>query len=54
MLTLLGARVLRHEEFDKGCEASCNGPFAGAWSKTMVGWDNEDNSYVFELAYNYG
>ena len=54
MLTLLGARVLRHEEFSEGCEASCNGPYAGAWSKTMVGWDNEDNSYVFELAYNYG
>jgi hypothetical protein len=41
MLTLLGARVLRHEEFESGCEATCNGPYDGWWSKTMVGWDNE-------------
>lgn len=26
----------RHEEFASGCEATCNGPFGGAWSKTMV------------------
>ena len=28
----------RHEEFASGCEATCNGPFGGAWSKTMVRW----------------
>jgi hypothetical protein len=30
------AQVHRHEEFASGCEATCNGPFGGAWSKTMV------------------
>jgi hypothetical protein len=50
----MGARVLRHEEFPEGCEASCNGPYGGNWSKTMIGWDNEDISFVFELTYNYG
>ena len=54
LLTLLGCRVLRHEEFDDGCEAECNGPYAGYWSKSMVGWNNEHVSFVFELTYNYG
>lgn len=31
----LGCRVLRHEEFVAGCEATCNGPYGGAWSKTV-------------------
>ena len=30
---VFGMRVLRHEEFDSGCEATCNGPYGGAWSK---------------------
>lgn len=50
----MGCRVLRHEEFPEGCEASCNGPYGGHWSKTMIGWENEDDSFVFELTYNYG
>jgi glutaredoxin 3 len=29
-------QVHRHEEFASGCEATCNGPYGGAWSKTMV------------------
>ena len=33
----LGMTVLRHEEFEKGCEAACNGPYDGKWSKTMIG-----------------
>jgi len=54
LLTALGARVLRHEEFETGCEASCNGPYSGYWSKSMVGWDVEDTSFVLELTFNYG
>jgi hypothetical protein len=54
LLSLLGARVLRHEIFDRGCEATCNGKYDGKWSKTMVGWMSEDESFVFELTYNYG
>jgi len=46
---VLGMRVLRHEEFEEACEASCNGPYSGYWSKTMVGHDNEDKQFVFEL-----
>jgi len=53
-LEAMGCRVLRHEEFNEGCEASCNGPYGGNWSKTMIGWENEDNSFVFELTFNYG
>ena len=45
---------MRHEEFESGCEASCNGPYSGYWSKSMVGFDNEHVSFVFELTYNYG
>lgn len=47
-------KVLRHEEFEEGCKASCNGPYDGRWSKTMVGYGPEDGHFVMELTYNYG
>jgi len=50
---VLGMKVLRHEEFEKGCEAACNGPYDGKWSKTMVGYGPEDDHFVVELTYNY-
>jgi len=50
---VLGMKVLRHEEFEKGCEAACNGPYDGRWSKTMVGYGPEDSHFVVELTYNY-
>lgn len=50
---ILGMKVLRHEEFEKGCEAACNGPYDGRWSKTMVGYGPEDTHFVVELTYNY-
>eukprot|EP00092_Neocalanus_flemingeri_P007548 GFUD01008146.1.p1 GENE.GFUD01008146.1~~GFUD01008146.1.p1 ORF type:complete len:297 (+),score=98.25 GFUD01008146.1:45-935(+) len=50
---VLGMQVLRHEEFEKGCEAACNGPYDGRWSKTMVGYGPEENHFVVELTYNY-
>jgi len=51
---ILGMQVLRHEEFDSGCEATCNGPYDGRWSKTMIGFGREDENFVLELTYNYG
>ncbi|KAL3268855.1 hypothetical protein HHI36_007944 [Cryptolaemus montrouzieri] len=51
---ILGMKVLRHEEFSEGCEASCNGPYANRWSKTMIGYGPEDTHFVVELTYNYG
>ncbi|CAH8501035.1 unnamed protein product [Heterobilharzia americana] len=51
---ILGMKVLRHEEFTEGCKASCNGPYDGKWSKTMIGYGGEDNHFVIELTYNYG
>jgi catechol 2,3-dioxygenase-like lactoylglutathione lyase family enzyme len=51
---VLGLRVLRHEEFSSGCEATCNGPYGGAWSKTMIGYGPEDRHFALELTYNYG
>lgn len=50
----LGMKVLRHEEFEEGCKASCNGPYDGTWSKTMIGYGPEDDHFVCELTYNYG
>ncbi|CAG0898109.1 unnamed protein product [Darwinula stevensoni] len=47
-------QVLRHEEFDEGCKAACNGPYDGLWSKTMIGYGPEDDHFVVELTYNYG
>lgn len=52
--TVLGLRVLRHEEFETGCEATCNGPYGGAWSKTMIGYGDELINFALELTYNYG
>lgn len=49
----LGMQVLRHEVFDKGCEAACNGPYDDKWSKTMIGYGPEDDHFVLELTYNY-
>lgn len=46
-------KVLRHEEFEEGCEAACNGPYDGKWSKTMVGYGPEESHFVVELTYNY-
>jgi catechol 2,3-dioxygenase-like lactoylglutathione lyase family enzyme len=51
---VLGLRVLRHEEFESGCEATCNGPYGGAWSKTMIGYGPEHSNFALELTYNYG
>lgn len=51
---VLALRVLRHEEFATGCEATCNGPYGGAWSKTMIGFVPEDKGFALELTYNYG
>ena len=51
---VLGMHVLRHEEFDERCEAACNGPYDGKWSKTMMGYGAEDEHFVLELTYNYG
>nr|CAI5841450.1 unnamed protein product [Callosobruchus analis] len=51
---VLGMSVQRHEEFAEGCEATCNGPYKGRWSKTMVGYGPEDKHFVIELTYNYG
>jgi len=50
---VLGMKVLRHEEFEEGCEAACNGPYDGKWSKTMVGYGPEENHFVVELTFNY-
>nr|CAG4649498.1 EOG090X09EK [Scapholeberis mucronata] len=51
---ILGMKILRHEEFEEGCKAACNGPYDGKWSKTMVGYGSEDDHFVCELTYNYG
>eukprot|EP00958_Prasinococcus_capsulatus_P019274 scaffold2357_cov399-Prasinococcus_capsulatus_cf.AAC.8 len=51
---VLGMKVLRHEEFSEGCAASCNGPYDGKWSKSMVGFGDESTHFVVELTYNYG
>jgi catechol 2,3-dioxygenase-like lactoylglutathione lyase family enzyme len=47
-----GMHVHRHEEFASGCEATCNGPYGGSWSKTMVGYGQEDENYALELTAN--
>jgi catechol 2,3-dioxygenase-like lactoylglutathione lyase family enzyme len=51
---VLGMHALRHEEFEDGCKASCNGPYDSKWSKTMIGYGPEDKNFVLELTYTYG
>ena len=59
----LGMQIIRHEEFDSGCEAQCNGAYSRPWSKTMIGYKHKTDRhdlnverarFVFELTYNYG
>ena len=50
---VFGMTVQRHEEFDKGCAATCNGPYSGWWSKTMMSVTSEED-FSIELTYNYG
>ena len=33
---ILGMKILRHEEFEKGCEAACNGPYDGKYARTVI------------------
>uniref|UniRef100_A0A914Z1Q2 VOC domain-containing protein n=1 Tax=Panagrolaimus superbus TaxID=310955 RepID=A0A914Z1Q2_9BILA len=49
----LGMKVLRHEEFDKSCDAGCNAKGGNEWSKTQMGFGPEDENFVFEVIYNY-
>jgi len=51
---VFGMKIHRHEEFASGCEATCNGPYGGAWSKTMIGYNEETTNTALELTYNYG
>ena len=52
---VFGLVVVRHEEFDVGCEATCNGPYSGWWSKTMMGFPSTgEDAFALELTYNYG
>lgn len=30
-LNILNMSILRHEEFDQGCDAACNGPYDGIY-----------------------
>lgn len=50
---ILGMVVNRHEDFQEGCEAACNGPYDNRWSKTMIGYGPEGNSFNLEITYNY-
>lgn len=52
-MSVLGMKALRHEEFQEGCDAACNGPYDNRWSKTMVGYGSEHTHFVVELTYNY-
>jgi lactoylglutathione lyase len=51
---VFGMKVLRHEEFNEGCDANCNGEYDRPWSKTMVGYGPEKTNFALELTYNYG
>lgn len=51
---VFGMKVIRHEENSEPCNISCNGRYNNAWSKTMVGYNDEAFAYCLEVAYNYG
>uniref|UniRef100_A0A8D2IBX7 Glyoxalase domain containing 4 n=1 Tax=Urocitellus parryii TaxID=9999 RepID=A0A8D2IBX7_UROPR len=44
---VLGMKVLRHEEFEEGCKAACNG-------YDILYLKSPDDHFVAELTYNYG
>eukprot|EP01043_Picozoa_sp_COSAG02_P000584 COSAG02_NODE_11_length_58539_cov_103.119473_3_plen_329_part_00 len=51
---VFGMKVIRHEENSEPCDIACNGRYNNAWSKTMVGYNDEAFAYCLEVAYNYG
>lgn len=51
---VFGMKVIRHEENSEPCNISCNGRYNNAWSKTMVGYNDEAFAYCLEVVYNYG
>jgi catechol 2,3-dioxygenase-like lactoylglutathione lyase family enzyme len=51
---VMGMSEQRHEEFDDGCEAFCNGRYKVSWTKTMIGYGKEDTHFVLELTANTG
>ena len=46
--------LLRHEEFENPCEATCNGRFNNSWSKSMIGYGPENDNFALEIIYNFG
>lgn len=38
--------VLRHEEFEGGCAATCNGPYSGSWVSKL--WKKNTNIFKFQ------
>ncbi|KAG2373560.1 hypothetical protein C9374_012023 [Naegleria lovaniensis] len=52
--TELAMSEQRHEHFDAGCEAACNGRYNTSWTKTMIGYGPEDLHFVLELTANFG
>jgi catechol 2,3-dioxygenase-like lactoylglutathione lyase family enzyme len=52
--SVLNMQILRHEEFDDPCDATCNGPYGNKWSKTMIGYGPEQHNFALEIVYNYG
>ena len=48
---ILGLRVLRHEEFATGCEATCNGPYGGS-STTASFTHLSIHRYMHSLAHS--
>ena len=51
---VLNMKEQRHEHFDAGCEAACNGRYQNRWTKTMIGYGSEDKHFVLELTANFG
>ena len=55
LFELLGAKVLKHEEFDsetqKEYEGSYFGPYHEFWSQTRMGWGTLEDSFCIQLNY---
>jgi len=54
MVDVLGMHILKHEEFEETSTSLINGPWNTIWSKTMIGYGEESDAFVFEVIYNYG
>jgi len=52
--SVLGMKVLGHDEHAAGCPITSNGPYGTRWSRTIIGYDAGNTTYTLHLTHSHG